>query len=188
MNDQQSDRQSRDYRRRWWTLVVLSLSILIVVIDNTILNVALPTLQRELGATGADLQWMVDAYILSFAALLLLMGSLGVATFVLGLLALHVPPRRLWRRTAWIFLVLTGVAAFSAGYDWYRFDSVRRGVVVVDEVTVRKGNAESYEPAFTEPMTEGMEFRLVERRGSWLQIELSNGNRGWVPEDTVVTY
>ena len=77
MMDPQSDSHARNYSRRWWTLLVLSLSILIVVIDNTILNVALPTLQRELGATGSDLQWMVDAYILAFAALLLLMGALG---------------------------------------------------------------------------------------------------------------
>ncbi len=78
MTQQANDyRQSRTYKRRWWTLAVLSLSILIVVIDNTILNVALPTLQRELGATGAELQWIVDAYILAFAALLLTMGALG---------------------------------------------------------------------------------------------------------------
>ena len=65
------------YRRRWWTLGVLSMSLLIIGLDNTILNVAIPTLQRELGASATSLQWMVNAYILVFAGLLLTMGSLG---------------------------------------------------------------------------------------------------------------
>ena len=68
---------SSAYRKRWWTLGILSISLLIIGLDNTILNVAIPTLQRELGATATSLQWMVDAYILVFAGLLLLMGSLG---------------------------------------------------------------------------------------------------------------
>jgi len=65
------------YQQRWWAFAVLALTILIVVIDHTILNVALPTLQRELKATISELQWMVDAYILAFATLLLTMGTLG---------------------------------------------------------------------------------------------------------------
>ena len=65
------------YRRRWGTLAVLSLSLVIIGMDNTILNVAIPTLQRELNASASTLQWMVDAYILVFAGLLLTMGSLG---------------------------------------------------------------------------------------------------------------
>ncbi len=69
--------EARIYKRRWWTFLVLALAILIVVIDHTILNVALPTLQLELGATLSQLQWMVDAYILAFATLLLTMGTLG---------------------------------------------------------------------------------------------------------------
>ncbi|MEX0863521.1 MAG: DHA2 family efflux MFS transporter permease subunit [Acidimicrobiia bacterium] len=65
------------HRRRWLTLLVLSLSLVIIGLDNTILNVALPTLVRELGATASQLQWMVDSYILVFAGLLLTMGALG---------------------------------------------------------------------------------------------------------------
>ena len=69
--------QEKVYRQRWWTFAVLALAILIVVIDHTILNVALPTIQKELGATVTQLQWMVDAYILAFATLLLTMGALA---------------------------------------------------------------------------------------------------------------
>jgi len=65
------------YRRRWQALVVLSLSLVVISMDNTILNVALPTLVRELGASASQLQWMVDAYTLAFAGLLLTMGALG---------------------------------------------------------------------------------------------------------------
>jgi EmrB/QacA subfamily drug resistance transporter len=63
--------------RRWWVLVVLSASLLVIGLDNTILNVALPTLQSELGSTGSQLQWIVDAYMLVFAGLLLTAGALG---------------------------------------------------------------------------------------------------------------
>src|SRR5918999_166443 len=61
----------------WWTLAVLCLSLVMVVLGNTVLNVALPTLVRELGATSAQLQWMVDSYALVFAGLLLTAGALG---------------------------------------------------------------------------------------------------------------
>jgi MFS transporter, DHA2 family, multidrug resistance protein len=65
------------YRNRWKTLAVLSLSMMIIGLDNTIVNVALPTLQRAFSATASDLQWIVDAYLLVFAAALLSMGTLG---------------------------------------------------------------------------------------------------------------
>ncbi|HEX9122721.1 MAG TPA: DHA2 family efflux MFS transporter permease subunit [Actinomycetota bacterium] len=64
-------------RRRWATLAVLCLSLVVIGMDNTILNVALPTLVRDLGASASQLQWIVDAYVLVFAGLLLSMGSLG---------------------------------------------------------------------------------------------------------------
>jgi EmrB/QacA subfamily drug resistance transporter len=63
--------------RRWIVLSVMCLSLLLIVMDNTIVNVALPTLQRDLDASTTQLQWVVDAYILVFAGLLLTMGSLG---------------------------------------------------------------------------------------------------------------
>jgi EmrB/QacA subfamily drug resistance transporter len=65
------------YPRRWWALAVLALSLVVIGMDNTILNVALPTLQRDLTATASQLQWMVDSYVLVFAGLLLTMGALG---------------------------------------------------------------------------------------------------------------
>ena len=63
--------------RRWWILVVLSLSLLVIGLDNTILNVAIPTLERDFGASSSQLQWIVDSYMLVFAGLLLTAGALG---------------------------------------------------------------------------------------------------------------
>jgi EmrB/QacA subfamily drug resistance transporter len=69
--------QAQAHQRRWLILVVLCFSLLVIVLDNTILNVAIPTLSRELDATSSELQWMVDSYTLVFAGLLLTAGSLG---------------------------------------------------------------------------------------------------------------
>ncbi|HET9740060.1 MAG TPA: DHA2 family efflux MFS transporter permease subunit [Solirubrobacteraceae bacterium] len=63
--------------RRWQALIVLAVSLLVVSVGNTILNVALPTIQEELDASSSELQWIVDGYLLLFAGLLLAAGSLG---------------------------------------------------------------------------------------------------------------
>jgi EmrB/QacA subfamily drug resistance transporter len=65
------------YARRWQALIVLALSLLVVMIGNTILNVALPTIQAELDASSTELQWIVDGYLLVFSGLLLAAGTLG---------------------------------------------------------------------------------------------------------------
>src|ERR671911_278707 len=69
--------ERRVHARRWVVLGVMCLSLLLIVVDNTIVNVAIPTLQRDLEASTSQLQWVVDSYILVFAGLLLTMGSLG---------------------------------------------------------------------------------------------------------------
>ena len=63
--------------RRWAILGVLVVSLLVVVLDNTILNIALPTIQADLSASPGELVWAVDSYILVFAALLFTWGALG---------------------------------------------------------------------------------------------------------------
>ena len=84
------------HERRWVVLAVLCLSLLIIVMDNTILNVAIPSLITELGATNSQIQWIIDSYVLVFAGLLLTAGSLsdrfgrkgalqiGIVLFALG--------------------------------------------------------------------------------------------------------
>jgi EmrB/QacA subfamily drug resistance transporter len=85
--------------RRRAILAVMCLSLLIVVIDNTILNTALPVLARVLRASTTDLQWITDGYTLTFAALLVLAGALG---------------DRFGRRRA----LLLGLVIFASGSAW----------------------------------------------------------------------
>src|SRR3954470_5288273 len=65
------------FERRWKILAVLCTSLVVVIVGNTALNVALPTLARELNASTSEQQWMVDAYGLVFAGLLLTAGTIG---------------------------------------------------------------------------------------------------------------
>jgi EmrB/QacA subfamily drug resistance transporter len=62
---------------KWWTLIVVCLAVFMLLVDVTIVNVALPSIQRALGSSFEDLQWVVDAYALALAALLLASGSLS---------------------------------------------------------------------------------------------------------------
>src|SRR6201986_1009941 len=75
------------HARRWATLGVLCLSLLLIVVDASIVNVALPTLVRQLHASTSSLQWVTDAYTLAMAGLLLSLGSLGDRTGRQGTLA-----------------------------------------------------------------------------------------------------
>jgi MFS family permease len=70
-------RKDRLYRLRWWTLVAIAVSVLTIVLDSTVMNIALPTIQAKLKATASELQWMVNAYTMVLAALMLTTGSLG---------------------------------------------------------------------------------------------------------------
>src|SRR2546426_9289406 len=92
----------RAYPRRWWAFAALSFSLLVIGLDNTVLNVALLTLARDLSATESQLQWIVDAYTLVFAGLLLTMGSLG---------------DRFGRRIA----LIAGLSIFGIGSIWAAF-------------------------------------------------------------------
>lgn len=57
------------------------------------------------------------------------------------------------------------------------------GVIIAGEIIARKGDAETYQPSFTEPIHAGTEFSLIERRDGWWQIELQSGTRSWIPSD-----
>src|SRR5256885_13304157 len=66
-----------DDSRRWWALMVLCLGVLMIVLDTTIVNVALPSIRTDLGFTETSLVWVVNAYMLTFGGFLLLGGRLG---------------------------------------------------------------------------------------------------------------
>jgi EmrB/QacA subfamily drug resistance transporter len=63
--------------RKWWTLIAVSVATFMLLLDITVVNVALPSIREDLGASFADLQWVVDAYALTLAALVLTAGSLA---------------------------------------------------------------------------------------------------------------
>jgi EmrB/QacA subfamily drug resistance transporter len=63
--------------RKWWTLAAVSLGLFMIMLDNTVVNVALPSIQRDLGARLSELEWIVSGYALAFAALLLTGGKLA---------------------------------------------------------------------------------------------------------------
>jgi EmrB/QacA subfamily drug resistance transporter len=109
------------YARRWLALPVLCLSLLIASLDNTILNVALPTLIRKLGASDSELQWIVDSYILVFACLLLVAGGLA---------------DRVGRKRTYV----AGLIIFMAGSTWAAF-SGSTGLLIAARASMGVGAA-----------------------------------------------
>jgi EmrB/QacA subfamily drug resistance transporter len=107
--------------RRWLALAVLCVSLLMVNLDNTVLNVALPTLVRDLHASSSQLQWIVDAYIMVFAGLVLVAGSLA---------------DRVGRKRTF----LAGLAAFAVGSAWAAF-SGSVGVLIAARASMGIGAA-----------------------------------------------
>jgi EmrB/QacA subfamily drug resistance transporter len=99
----ESARLPAGYERRWWVLATMIVCLLMVIMGNTILNVALPTLQRELAATQGELQWAIDSYILVFAGLLFSWGVIGD----------RIGRRRVLLAGLTIFAVGSVLAAFS---------------------------------------------------------------------------
>ena len=77
-------------QRKWWTLAAVSFGLFMIMLDNTVVNVALPAIQEDLGAGLSELQWIVTGYALTFAALMLIGGKLADAygrrlIFVIGI-------------------------------------------------------------------------------------------------------
>ena len=117
--------------------------------------------------------WSLQTRLMVFAGFwLLLWGALLV--------------RALRRYQGWNYLsgVAALVAALLGGSILLDMSSSRTsatGVLVGDDVVIRKGNAESFQPQFEEPMQQGVEFKVLEQRPDWLHIELNNGSSGWIP-------
>ncbi len=125
---------------------------------------------------------------LSYPEKFYLAGTAAGLTFCFAVIMLFASRRMLWRRLVLAGAAITGIMIVSATYDWYRFDCVVHGVITESDVVARKGNAESYEPALSEKLAEGTEFRLLERRGDWLLIRLPGGQEGWIMDRMTVTY
>src|SRR3954462_8369156 len=66
-----------DGNRKWWTLAAMCFALFMIMLDNTVVNVALPSIENDLGASLSSLEWTVNAYTLTFAVLLVTGGRLG---------------------------------------------------------------------------------------------------------------
>ena len=111
--------------RKWWTLTAVSAGMFMLLLDISIVIVALPSIQHELGGTLSDLQWVIDAYALSLAALLLTAGSLadlrgrravfalGVGIFTAGSLLCGLAPSTLFLTVARAGQGIGGAIMFS---------------------------------------------------------------------------
>jgi EmrB/QacA subfamily drug resistance transporter len=111
--------------RKWWTLTAVCMGIFMLLLDITVVNVALPSIARSLGASFDDLQWVVDAYALTLAALLLAAGSLadrigrravfatGLGVFTLSSLACALAPDALFLILARAVQGIGGAAMFA---------------------------------------------------------------------------
>ncbi len=93
--------------KKWWTLAAVSFGLFMIMLDNTVVNVALPSIQRDLGVGLSELEWIVSGYALTFAALMLIGGKLADAygrrlIFVVGHRRVHARLARCaaWRRAA----------------------------------------------------------------------------------------
>jgi EmrB/QacA subfamily drug resistance transporter len=94
--------------RRWWTLAAMCFALFMIMLDNTVVNVALPSIQKDLGASLSSLEWTVNAYTLTFAVLLVTGGRLGdilgrrrmflfgVVVFALSSAAIGLAPDQAW--------------------------------------------------------------------------------------------
>ena len=114
--------------------------------------------------------WREKLFFLAFAAIWILAGS------------------KLWRPgRAWstwgvvMATIMTMVMAASLALDEWNLRQNPPGVIVSDEVTARKGDSESYEPSFTEPLHAGTEFILKNKRQHWLEITLPDKQTCWIP-------
>ena len=139
----------------------------------------------EVGVAGYVFFWQNW---LSYPEKFVLTTMLLVSVCAAGVLGPLVVQRRLVRRLTLMIGVLFVVAAVSSTWDWQRYDQTLRGVVVEGQIEARKGNSESYEAAFTEPLREGSEFVVLEERANWLNIRISGLGAAWIPSRVAVTY
>jgi len=110
------------------------------------------------------------------------------ATVILSLLGQLLRARAWLRRCSFTAGVFVAIFATSTAWDWHRFDGTMHGVVAAESAIARKGNAESYDTAFKEPLGQGTEFVVEEDRNGWLRVDVGEAGTGWLSERDVVVY
>ena len=110
------------------------------------------------------------------------------ATLLLLLLAQLARRRLVLRRCGIVAGLATVIFVASAAWDWQRFDGTLHGVVASESAIARKGNAESYDTAFKEPLGRGAEFVVEEQRSGWIRARVGDAGSGWLDERNVIVY
>jgi EmrB/QacA subfamily drug resistance transporter len=160
--------------RKWWTLAAVSAGVFMLLLDVTIVNVALPDIEHSLGASLSDLQWVINAYALSLAALLLTAGSLadllgrrrvfalGVAIFTTGSLLCGLASDPLFLTLARAFQGVGGAVMFATSLALLSnaFHGKERGVAfgVFGAIT---GIAVAVGPVLGGVITSGLSWRWI---------------------------
>src|SRR4051812_27057802 len=159
---------------KWWTLVAVCLGVFILLLDITIVNVALADIQDELDASLSDLQWVIDAYALSLAALLLTAGSLadlfgrrrvfviGTALFMLGSIACGAAQDIFFLQLSRAFQGIGGAAMFATALALIAsaFQGRDRGVAF-GAFGATTGVAVAIGPVLGGVLTSGLSWRWI---------------------------
>ncbi len=159
---------------KWWTLAAVCIGIFMLLLDITIVNVALPDIQTELDASLSDLQWVIDAYALSLAALLLTAGSLadlfgrrlmfmiGTALFTIGSIACGAAQDTLFLTLARAFQGIGGAAMFATALALIAsaFQGRDRGVAF-GAFGATTGVAVALGPVLGGVLTSGLSWRWI---------------------------
>jgi tetratricopeptide (TPR) repeat protein len=149
-------------------------------------------LQYALGSPAGDVAPLAQLYFwrnwIGYREIFTWMMVFGCSAFVLAMIPIFRPNARILTRLSLVPAAATLLLAAAGAMDWYRFDYLSQGVVTATEVTARKGNADSYAPAFTKPLAEGTEFTVVDERGGWLLVQLADGPQGWIPSRDAVIF
>jgi uncharacterized protein YgiM (DUF1202 family) len=126
-------------------------------------------------------------HLVSFAGRLHLAEGLWIGCWaaVLLLVLRQATPQRerlraMTRRFAWCCGAAGAVLAATVAADLTAARLWPQGVTITDDVVVRKGNGEGFEPQYAQPLSQGVEFRVLERRPGWLLIRLGDGKTGWI--------
>ncbi len=124
---------------------------------------------------------------ISFPAKAIIATSFSVLFCVSGILLVLLRNKRMFFVSLILFL-LTVCAFVSVQYDYNRFVLTQHGVIDQPNVIARKGDANTYAEAFTQPLTEGVEFTVLQHRSNWLFIQLDDSHEGWVPANSAIVY
>ena len=91
------------------------------------------------------------------------------------------------RRAACVCAIIGVILAATVAVDMLAPNFYPQGVTIRDGVMVRKGNGEGFEPQFAEPLSQGVEFRVLEKRPGWLRIRLGDEKTGWIAANQAST-